>query len=137
MDIKKEDNVDFINLILMLNQNALISLGEAARFVSGKKQQNLPLARQTINMIKAITDKTAGKLTPGESKLVFRILGELQQKYVVAAGLSKPAGETEYRTINSPKAHAEAIEKNLDKLSDEQLQSLLSELMKKADGNNK
>ncbi|MBN2755288.1 MAG: DUF1844 domain-containing protein [Candidatus Goldbacteria bacterium] len=137
MDVKKEDNVDFINLILMLNQNTLISLGEAARFVSGKKQQNLPMARQTINMIKAIADKTAGKLTPGESKLVFRILGELQQKYVVAAGLMKPPEGTDYKIINSPKAHQEVVDKALDKLSDGQLQSLLAELMKKADGENK
>ena len=33
MDIKKEDNVDFINLVLMLNQNALISLGEALTLI--------------------------------------------------------------------------------------------------------
>jgi hypothetical protein len=129
----QEDNVDFINLILMLNQNALVSLGEAPRFVSGKKSQNLPHARQTINMIKSVADKTKGQLTPGESKLIFRILGELQQKYVVSAGLMKPvAGEPGSTHASS---HEDAVEKSLDKLSDSQLSAILSELQNKSNKN--
>ncbi len=128
MEEKKEDNLDFINLILMLNQNALISLGEIPRFVSGKKIQNLPLARQTINMLKSIKDKTVGKLTPGEAKLLFRVLGELQAKYVKAAGLDK---------VGAPPTHQptkmDRLTKALDRLSTSDLAKLLEELQKKQD----
>ena len=123
----KEDNIDFINLILMLNQNAMISLGEAPRFVGGMKNANLPHARQAINMIKAIQEKSKGNLTPGETKLVFKILGELQAKYVKAAGLDKPG---------PIKGGKDGLGSALDSMSNDDLAKLLSELSKNA-GKNK
>lgn len=123
---KQEDNIDFINLVLMLNQNALISLGEATRFVGGKKAMNLPHARQAIYMIQAIRDKSKNNLTPGETKLLFRILGDLQAKYVKASGLDKP-GPTK-----GPEK--QDMEKALDNLSTADLTKLLTELSKKPDG---
>ncbi|MCX7697946.1 MAG: DUF1844 domain-containing protein [Candidatus Goldbacteria bacterium] len=132
MENKKnqEENIDFINLILMLNQNALISLGEIPRFVGGKKNVNLPLARQTINMIKAIQEKTKNNLTPGESKLFFRILGDLQKKYVTLAGLDKP-GPVKSQSVKN------ALEETLSKLSNEDLEKILFELKKQKDEGNK
>ncbi|MCX8094381.1 MAG: DUF1844 domain-containing protein [Candidatus Goldbacteria bacterium] len=132
MENKKnqEENIDFINLILMLNQNALISLGEIPRFVGGKKNTNLPLARQTINMIKAIQEKTKNNLTPGESKLIFRILGDLQKKYVTLAGLDKP-GPVKSQSVKNE------LEEALSKLSNEDLEKILYELKKHADEGNK
>ncbi|HRU38236.1 MAG TPA: DUF1844 domain-containing protein [Candidatus Goldiibacteriota bacterium] len=122
----KEDNIDFINLILMLNQNAMISLGEAPRFVGGMKNANLPHARQTINMIKSIQEKSKGNLTPGETKLLFKILGELQSKYVKAAGLDKPG------PVKSSKPSTDGLGKALDNMSNDDLAKLLSELEKHA-----
>lgn len=132
MENKKsqEDNIDFINLMLMLNQNALIYLGEIPRFVGGKKNANLPLARQTINMIKAIQERTKNNLTPGESKLVFRILGELQKKYVTLTGLDKP-GPIKTQTAKT------GLEDALSKLSNNDLEKILSELKKQTNEGNK
>ncbi len=132
---KKEENVDFLNLILMLNQNALIYLGESPRFIGGIKKSNLPLARQTINMIKAISDKTRGNLTAGESKLIFRILGELQKKYVMASGLMKPETSEDKKAQAVKKVaekHAENLDEVLDKLKDSELAEMLDELKKNA-----
>ncbi|MFW6210622.1 MAG: DUF1844 domain-containing protein, partial [bacterium] len=123
-------NIDFMNLVLMLNQNALISLGEAPRFVSGSKKANLPHARQTINMIKAIQDKTRGQLSSAETKLIFRILGELQKKYVVASGLMSESGEP-LKQKNSQN-DKDPLSKGLDNLDNSQLANLLSELQKKS-----
>lgn len=122
---KQEDNIDLINLVLMLNQNALISLGETSRFAGGKKSLNLPHARQTVNMLKAIQDKTKNNLTPGEAKLVFRLLGELQSKYVKAAGLDRP-GE-----VNSSNPKKDKIEAALDKFKTEDLAKILADISKK------
>lgn len=132
MENKKnqEDNIDFINLLLMLNQNALISLGEIPRFIGGKKNVNLPLARQTINMIKAIQEKTKNNLTAGETKLIFRILGELQKKYVTIAGLNKPGPVTNTSFTTD-------LENALSKLSNEDLKDILNELKKHTDEHNK
>jgi hypothetical protein len=126
---KQEDNIDLINLVLMLNQNALISLGEASRFSGGKKNLNLPHARQTVNMLKAIQDKTKNNLTPGETKLVFRLLGELQSKYVKAAGLDRP-GE-----VNSSNPKKDKIEAALDKFKTEDLAKILADISKKNENN--
>jgi hypothetical protein len=126
---KQEDNIDLINLVLMLNQNALISLGEASRFAGGKKNLNLPHARQTVNMLKAIQDKTKNNLTPGEAKLVFRLLGELQSKYVKAAGLDRP-GE-----VNSSNPKKDKIEAALDKFKTEDLAKILADISKKNENN--
>ncbi|MBP7791452.1 MAG: DUF1844 domain-containing protein [Candidatus Goldbacteria bacterium] len=127
---KSEDNIDFINLILMLNQNALISLGEIPRFIGGKKNANLPVARQTINMIKAIQEKTKNNLTPGETKLIFRTLGELQKKYVTITGLDKSG------PIKTQSAKTD-MENALDKLSNDDLEKILSELRKQTNEGNK
>ena len=126
---KQEDNIDLINLILMLNQNALISLGEASRFAGGKKSENLPHARQSVNMIKAIQEKSKNNLTPGEMKLLYRILGDLQAKYVKAAGLDK-LGE-----VKSSNPRKDKLDAALDKLSSSDLTKILSDLSKKDAGN--
>lgn len=126
MENKQEDNIDFINLVLMLNQNAMISLGEAPRFIGGMKNANLPHARSAINMIKAIKDRSKGNLTPGETKLVFRILGELQAKYVKAAGLDKPG------PVKSGKEDKAGLDKALDSMSNDDLAKLIAELGKNA-----
>jgi hypothetical protein len=118
-----EDNIDLINLVLMLNQNAMISLGEAPRFVGGMKKANLPLARQSINMLKAIQEKSKGNLTPGEAKLIFKILGELQAKYVKITGLDKPG---------PIKGGKDGLGSALDSMSNADLAKLLSDLNKHA-----
>ena len=123
MEKPAEDNIDLINLILMLNQNAMISLGESPRFVGGMKNANIPLARQSINMLKAIQDRTKGNLTPGESKLIFRILGELQSKYVKKTGLDKPG---------PIKGGKDGLGSALESMSNDDLAKLLAELSKNA-----
>jgi hypothetical protein len=120
---EETDNVDFINLVLMLAQTASMSLGETPRFISGKKIQNLPHARQVINMIKILQEKTKGHLTAGETKLLFRVLGDLQQKYVAASGLNKLHDETTHDSKTG-------LEKALDKLSTDDLAKIIAEVNK-------
>ncbi len=122
---EETDNLDFINLVLLLSQTALMSLGEVPRFISGKKIQNLPHARQIINMLKILQEKTKGHLSVGETKLLFRVLGDLQQKYVTASGLDKLHGEE-----NKSDSKIDRLEKALDKLSNDDLAKILLEVNK-------
>ena len=75
-------SIDFATFILSLNHSALLHLGEAPDFESGKVEKNLPLARQTIDLIAMLEDKTKGNLTGDEERLVGQILYDLRIRYV-------------------------------------------------------
>ncbi|MBI5893901.1 MAG: DUF1844 domain-containing protein [Deltaproteobacteria bacterium] len=77
--------VDFSNLILSLSTSVLINLGEVPDPVTNKKDKNLEMARQTIDIIELLKDKTKGNLTEGEGKLVDAVLYDLRMRYVSAS----------------------------------------------------
>ncbi len=76
--------VTFTNLILSISTSALIQLGEIEDPISKKPSKDLPLAKQTIDLIGMLKDKTKGNLTPEEEKLVEHILYDLRIRYVKA-----------------------------------------------------
>lgn len=50
--------------------------------MTGKKEKNLPLAKQTIDIIGMLAEKTRGNLSDDEEKLVKNILHDLRMMYV-------------------------------------------------------
>lgn len=70
--------VDFSTFILSLSHSALMHLGEAPDPESGQLGKNLPLARQTIDLIAMLEEKTKGNLTGDEERLIGQILFDLQ-----------------------------------------------------------
>lgn len=74
--------VDFSNLILSLSTSVLINLGEVPDPVTNKTDKNIEMARQTIDIIDMLKDKTKGNLTEGEGKLVDAVLYDLRMRYV-------------------------------------------------------
>jgi hypothetical protein len=48
--------------------------------------KNLPLAKQTIDLIGMLKEKTKGNLTSDEEKLMENMLYDLKMRYVKAAG---------------------------------------------------
>ena len=81
--------VDFSALILGFSSAALYYLGE--KVVDGKApgEQNLMLARQNVDIIALLKDKTRGNLAAEEDRLIAQVLADLQLKLVDAA---KPPG---------------------------------------------
>jgi Domain of unknown function (DUF1844) len=75
-------SVDFATFVLSLSHSALVHLGEAANPDTGRVDQSLPLARQTIDLIAMLEDKTRGNLTGDEERLVGQILFDLRMRYV-------------------------------------------------------
>jgi hypothetical protein len=73
---------DFSTFVLSLSHSALMHLGEAPDPATGHIEKNLPLARQTIDVIAMLEDKTKGNLTGEEERLVGQILFELRMRYV-------------------------------------------------------
>ena len=78
--------INFVNFIFSLSTSALIQLGEIEDPVSQQQVRNLPLAKQTIDLIGMLQEKTKGNLTPDEEKLTDAVLYDLRMRYVKAAG---------------------------------------------------
>ncbi len=74
--------IDFATFILSLSHSALMHLGEAPNPETGKVEQNLPLARQTIDLIGMLEEKTKGNLAGDEERLVGQILFDLRMRFV-------------------------------------------------------
>ncbi len=79
---KEGPQADFSSLILSLSTSVLIQLGEIADPISKKKEQDLPLARQTIDLIGIIKEKTTGNLTKQEEDLLNEVLYNLRMRFV-------------------------------------------------------
>jgi hypothetical protein len=77
--------ISLINFLFSLSTSALIQLGEIEDPMSQKMVKNLPLAKQTIDLIGMLKEKTKGNLTPDEEKLMENILYDLRIRYVKAA----------------------------------------------------
>ena len=79
--------IDFSTFVLSLGTSALYQLGEFGDSESGTEgpvEPNLPVARQTIDTLEMLTEKTSGNLTDAESKLLESILYELHMRFVEA-----------------------------------------------------
>jgi hypothetical protein len=74
--------VDFATFILSLSHSALLHLGDAPHPETGRVERNLVLARQTIDLIAMLEDKTKGNLAGEEERLVSQILYDLRMRYV-------------------------------------------------------
>ena len=87
---EKEDiplpEVTFSNFVFSLTTQALIQLGEIQGPGSKETMKNLPLAKQTIDLIGMLKEKTSGNLTKEEEALVNTALYDLRMRYVKAVG---------------------------------------------------
>lgn len=89
-DEKKTENaaatplpaINFATFIFSLNSSALVQLGMMEDPVSGQKTKNLPLAKQTIDVITLLEEKTRGNLDPDEAVMIKNILYDLRILYV-------------------------------------------------------
>jgi hypothetical protein len=74
--------IDFYTFLLSLGSSAFIHLGDAPHPEDGSAQENLLLAKQTIDIIGMLEEKTRGNLTPEEEKFLENLLVDLRLRYV-------------------------------------------------------
>lgn len=79
-------DIDFVTFILSLSHSALMHLGDAHNPSTGTIERNLPMARQTIDLIALMEQKTSGNLTGEEERVVEQALYDLRMRYVEVAG---------------------------------------------------
>jgi hypothetical protein len=78
-------SVDFGSFVISLGTSALYHMGMVPDPETGKPAApNLPVARQTIDTVEMLQEKTQGNLTDEESDLVKNLLTELRMRYVEA-----------------------------------------------------
>ena len=77
-------STDFTTLILSLHHSALMHLGDAPHPEGGTMTRDLPLARQSIDMIAMLEEKTKGNLAGDEERLIHQVLLELRLRFVEA-----------------------------------------------------
>ena len=76
--------IDFSTLIMSFASAAMISLGRMPDPVSGQVCKDLALAKQNIDIISLLQEKTKGNLLPEEVNMIEGILYELRINYVEA-----------------------------------------------------
>jgi hypothetical protein len=74
--------INFINFLFSLSTSVLIQLGDIQDPITKQPSKNLPLAKQTIDLIGMLQEKTKGNLTPDEEKFLEHILYDLRMRYV-------------------------------------------------------
>jgi len=78
--------IDFTHFMFSLSTSALIQMGEIEDPFTQKLVKNLPLAKQTVDLIGLLEEKTKGNLTPDEEKVMQYILYDLRMRYVKSTG---------------------------------------------------
>ena len=78
--------INFATFIFSLNSSALVQLGMIEDPMTGEKCKNLPLAKQTIDIISLLQEKTRGNLDIDEAAMLKNILYDLRILYVKEKG---------------------------------------------------
>jgi len=81
---KKLPAVDFSTFVLSLYSSALVQLGEIEDPTTGLKVKNLDLARQTVDIMIMLSNKTHGNLDNDEASLIKSLIHEAQLAFVRA-----------------------------------------------------
>ncbi len=78
--------VTLASFIISLSSSAFVHLGDMPDPVSGETRKNLSLAKQTIDLLGLLREKTRNNLLEEEEKLFDHLLYDLRMRYVKEAG---------------------------------------------------
>ncbi len=77
---------DFAGFLISLGSSAFVHMGLIPDPETGKtRTPNLAIARQTIDMIEILEEKTRGNLTSDEATLLRNLLTDLRMRFVTAS----------------------------------------------------
>ena len=88
-EAKPEPPLPELNLstfVVSLNASALLHLGAIEDPTTGQTNKNLAMAKQTIDILSLLEEKTVGNITTEESNLLKNILYDLKIIYVKESG---------------------------------------------------
>ena len=74
--------INFTNFVLSLSTSALFHFGDFPDQEGSKAEKNLPAAKQTIDILDMLNEKSKGNLNENETNLIQGVLYELKLRYV-------------------------------------------------------
>jgi hypothetical protein len=77
--------IDFSGLVLGFSSAALHYLGQMDFENKSHGEKNLPMAKQNIDILEVLEQKTKGNLSSEEGQLLTAVLRDLRLKYVDAS----------------------------------------------------
>src|SRR3982074_2777885 len=80
-----KENIQFSTFLLGLASTTLIHLGESPHPEGGAPAKNWVLARQSLDLLSMLRDKTRGNLTAEEEKFFDDLLADLRLRFVEAS----------------------------------------------------
>ena len=72
----------FLQLVIGLQQSAMIALGKLMNPITRKVEADLDVARDTIDTLGALEARTRGNLEPDEARVLHQALADLRLNYV-------------------------------------------------------
>lgn len=78
--------VNFSSFVISLSTSALFHFGDFPEHEGGGAEKNLPAAKQTIDILDMLAEKTKGNLDNDEQNLLQGVLYELKMRYVKEKG---------------------------------------------------
>jgi hypothetical protein len=78
----EKNNQLFIQLLYIFNTSAMQSLGRIKSPITGKIEKDFNQARQAINMLEMLKEKTSGNLSPELSESLNTLLNETKVSYL-------------------------------------------------------
>ncbi len=80
--LKELPAVDFVTFVVSMSHSALLHLGDAPDPSTGMLEKNLPLARQTIDLLAVLQEKTRGNLSGDEERVLTQAIYDLRMRFV-------------------------------------------------------
>lgn len=74
--------ITFASFIMSLGTSVFFHLGDLPHPETGAAEKNLPLAKQTIDLLGLLREKTRNNLTPEEENIFDHLLYDLRMRYV-------------------------------------------------------
>lgn len=74
--------LDFSTFVLSLSTSVLMNLGVVENPITKQKEKEPAVAKQTIDLLDLLKEKTQGNLTGEEARLLDDVLAELRLWYV-------------------------------------------------------
>jgi hypothetical protein len=73
--------IDFATFVLSLSHNVLVHLGDAPDPSGEAPKRDVAMAKQTIDLLAVLQEKTAGNLTGEEERLLDQVMYDLRMRY--------------------------------------------------------
>jgi hypothetical protein len=81
-DPRSAPPIDFVTFVVSLASSAFVHMGDAPHPESGAPEENLALAKQTIDILGMLEAKTKGNLSGEEEKFLENLLADLRIRFV-------------------------------------------------------